>query len=238
MTEKVRLQKYLASCGVASRRKAEEYIGNGRVSVNGLTVTSMGEKINPKTDKVQFDGKEVLPPEDFIYLLLNKPAGYVTTLSDPQGRPIVSSLVKDIGHRLFPVGRLDLDTEGALILTNDGNLAQKIQHPSHKTNKTYQALVQGHPGQTKLRQLEEGVVIDDKMTAPAKLKVLKHFQRQTLVEITLYEGRKRQVKKMFELIGNPVIQLKRIAYGKLHLGKLPSGKYRMLNPRDLNKIFL
>jgi len=238
MTDKVRLQKYLASCGVASRRKAEQHISEGRVTVNGQTVSSMGEKIAPGKDRVQFDGKDVLPPEEFVYVLLNKPAGYVTTLSDPQGRPIVTSLVNDLGHRLFPVGRLDLDTEGALLLTNDGGLAQRIQHPSHKTNKTYQALVQGHPGKNKLRQLEEGVVIDEKITAPAQLKVLKHFQRQTLVEITLHEGRKRQVKKMFELIGNPVIQLKRIAYGKLHLGKLASGKYRLLNSRDLNKIFL
>ncbi|WP_136795168.1 pseudouridine synthase [Desulfosediminicola ganghwensis] len=238
MTEKVRLQKYLASCGVASRRKAEEYISHGRVKINGQTIISMGEKITPGEDLIQFDGKNVVPPEEFVYVLLNKPAGYVTTLSDPQGRPIVTSLVKDIGHRLFPVGRLDLDTEGALILTNDGSLAQKIQHPSHKTNKTYQALVQGHPGKSKLRQLEEGVVIEEKITAPAKVKVVKHYQKQTLVEITLHEGRKRQVKKMFELIGNPVIQLKRISYGKLHLGKLPTGKHKILNSRDLNKIFL
>lgn len=238
MKEQVRLQKYLAQCGVASRRKAEELIAAGRITVDGRVVTSMGEKITPGKEKVRYDGNPVKLPEEFIYVLLNKPKGYVTTLSDPQGRPVVTSLVSDIDERLFPVGRLDLDTEGALILTNDGSLAQKIQHPSNETNKTYQALVQGHPGQAKIRQLQEGVIIEDKMTAPATIKVIKHLQRQTLIEITIHEGRKRQVKKMFEFIGNPVINLKRIAYGRLFLGKLPSGQYKVLNHRDLKKIFL
>ncbi len=239
MTEHVRLQKYLADCGVASRRKAEEMIRAGRISVNGTIITSMGEKILPDTVKVLCDGKPVAAPaKDFIYVLLNKPKGYVTTVSDPQGRPVVTSLVRDIAARLFPVGRLDLDTEGALILTNDGSLAQQIQHPSHETNKTYEALVQGHPGQSKLKQLERGILLEEKMTAPAEITVLKHLHRQTLVKITIHEGRKRQVKKMFEFIGNPVINLKRIAYGKLQLGKLPTGVYKILNHRDLKKIFL
>lgn len=238
MKEAVRLQKYLANCGIASRRKAEEMIRAGRITVNGAVVTSMGEKIDPAKVRVSCDGKPVIPPKEFVYILLNKPKGYVTTLSDPQRRPIVTSLVEDLPERLFPVGRLDLDTEGALILTNDGSLAQKIQHPSHETSKTYEALVQGHPGQRKLRQLEEGILLEEKMTAPASIKVLKHLHRQTLVQITIHEGRKRQVKKMFEFIGNPVINLKRIAYGRLHLGKLPTGKYKMLNHRDLKKIFL
>lgn len=238
MTAPVRLQKYLADCGIASRRKAEEMISEGRVSVNGHTVTSMGEKISPGSDTVLCDGNPVMQPEEYVYVLLNKPKGYVTTMSDPQGRPIVTSLVKDLPQRLFPVGRLDLDTEGALILTNDGSLAQKIQHPSHETSKTYEALVQGHPGQAKIRQLEAGILLEDQKTAPAKVKILKHMQRQTLVRITIHEGRKRQVKKMFEFVGNPVISLKRIAYGGLQLGNLPSGRYKMLNHRDLKKIFL
>ena len=238
MSEPVRLQKYLATCGVASRRKAEELISAGRVSINGKVITSMGEKVSPGKDTVLCDGKPVLIDEEHIYVMLNKPKGYVTTLSDPQGRPVVTSLVSDIPHRLFPVGRLDLDTEGALLLTNDGALAQKIQHPSHETNKTYEALVQGHPGQTKLKLLEKGIILEEKKTAPATIKVVKHMQRQTLIEITIHEGRKRQVKKMFEFIGNPVISLKRIAYGRLFLGKLPSGKYKILNPKDLKKIFL
>jgi pseudouridine synthase len=238
MKEQIRLQKYLAQCGVASRRKAEEMIQHGRVKIDGKVVISMGEKIIPGEQVIVCDGKTITPPKNFIYVLLNKPKGYVTTLSDPQGRPVVTSLVKDIPVRLFPVGRLDIDTEGALILTNDGSLAQKILHPSHETNKTYEALVQGHPGQAKLKQLEAGILLEDKMTAPAKIAVLKHLQRQTMVNVTIYEGRKRQVKKMFEFIGNPVINLKRLAYGKLQLGKLPIGRYRILNPKDLKNIFL
>lgn len=238
MTEHIRLHKYLAACGIASRRKAEEMISNGRVTINGVVVTSMGEKIIPGKDAVCCDGKPVVQAEEFVYVLLNKPKGYVTTLSDPQGRPVVTSLLKDLRQRVFPVGRLDLDTEGALILTNDGSLAQKIQHPSNETNKTYEALVQGHPGQAKLRELAKGILLEEKMTAPAEVKILKHLQGQTLIEIVIHEGRKRQVKKMFEFIGNPVISLKRIAYGRLQLGKLPSGKYKMLNHRDLKKIFL
>lgn len=238
MNQAVRLQKFLSQCGIASRRKAEEMIKAGRITINGKVVTSMGIKIVPGKESVSCDGRKISLPEENIYILLNKPKGYVTTLSDPQGRPVVTSLVNDIKERVFPVGRLDLDTEGALILTNDGSLAQKIQHPRHETNKTYEALVQGHPGQSKISQLEKGVIIEDKKTAPAKITVLKHLQRQTLVKITIHEGRKRQVKKMFEFIGNPVISLKRIAYGKLFLGKLPVGKHKILNSKDLKKIFL
>ncbi len=238
MKEQVRLQKYLAHCGISSRRKAEEIIKQGRVTVSGVVVTSMGEKITPGKDTVMCDGRLVSPPDELIYVLVNKPKGYVTTLSDPQGRPVVTSLVRDIDERLFPVGRLDLDTEGALLLTNDGELAQKIQHPRFQTNKTYEALVQGHPGQAKLRDLEKGVEIEGKMTAPAVISVIKHLQRQTLVKITIHEGRKRQVKKMFDFVGNPVISLKRIAYGKLYLGKLGTGEHKILNSRDLKKIFL
>lgn len=238
MKEQERLQKYLAHCGIASRRKAEELIKQGRIKIDGKIVTSMGEKITPGQTSVMFDDRLVSPPEELIYILLNKPKGYVTTLSDPQGRPIVTSLIPEINERIFPVGRLDLDTEGALLLTNDGALAQKIQHPRHQTNKTYEALVQGHPGQAKIRELEKGVEIEGKMTAPAAISVIKHLQRQTLVKITIHEGRKRQVKKMFDFIGNPVISLKRIAYGKLYLGKLRSGEHKILNSKDLKKIFL
>lgn len=238
MSEHVRLQKYLAHCGVASRRKAEEFIKQGRIKVDGKIVTSMGEKIDPDNVTVSCDDRPVIPPEEFIYILLNKPKGYVTTVSDPQGRPVVTSLIGDIKQRVFPVGRLDLDTEGALLLTNDGALAQKIQHPKFETNKTYEALVQGHPGQAKIRELEKGVEIEGKKTAPAVISVIKHLHRQTLVKITIHEGRKRQVKKMFDFVGNPVISLKRIAYGKLHLGKIASGEHKILNSRDLKKIFL
>lgn len=238
MTAPIRLQKYLAQCGLASRRKAEQLIVDGLISVDGKVVTEMGTSITPGVNLVSFAGKQVGVKEKLVYYLLNKPKGYVTTLSDPQGRPIVTSLVKEVGTRLFPVGRLDLDTEGALILTNDGSLAQRIQHPSHETNKTYEALIKGVPGKGKISLLENGIQLEGKITSPAAIAILASKAQSCLVKITIHEGRKRQIKKMFDLIGHPVLHLKRIAYGKLILGSLPIGSYRQLNPADLKKIFL
>jgi pseudouridine synthase len=238
LNTEIRLQKFLSQCGIASRRQAEDLIKAGRIQVNGRTVTDMGIKIDPNQHEVRFDGAPITLPKELIYILLNKPKGYVTTLSDPQGRPIVTSLVKDIPERLFPVGRLDLDTEGALILTNDGEFAQRIQHPSHEITKTYEAQIAGHPSQNQLRQLAEGILIDDKITARARITIMKRKRHTTLVQITIHEGRKRQVKRMFEAIAHPVVQLKRIAYGRLKLNNLESGKYRRLTSGDLEKIFL
>jgi 23S rRNA pseudouridine2605 synthase len=238
MSEPVRLQKYLAQCGLASRRKAEQLIAEGKISVDGVVVKEMGVSIRPGVNLVAYAGKKVEAEERLVHYLLNKPRGYVTTLADPQGRPIVTSLIKGIGVRLFPVGRLDLDTEGALILTNDGELAQKIQHPSNETNKTYEALVKGWPGREKLTLLEKGVILEGKRTSPAILSILAAKGGNCLVSITIHEGRKRQVKKMFSHIGHPVLHLKRTAYGKLYLDGLPSGAFRKLNPSDLKKIFL
>ncbi len=238
MNETIRLQKYLAQCGVASRRKAESLIAAHRVSVDGKTINTTGTKIVPGKQKIRVDGKIVTPEEETVYVLLNKPQGYVTSLHDPQGRPVVRELVKDIPQRLFPVGRLDLDTEGALILTNDGAFAQKVQHPRYETRKTYEALVSGHPGKAKIAQLKKGILLEGKKTAPAVIRVKKNFRQQTLIEITIHEGRKRQVRKMFDFIGNPVIHLRRIAYGRLFLKNLPSGKYVFLNSKDLKKVFL
>ncbi len=237
MVEKIRLQKFLAQCGVASRRKAEELIAEGRIRVGKEIVTTPGFKIDPATAIVFFDNKRVKPEDERIYILLNKPKGYVTTLSDPQGRPIVTSLIPDIDARIFPVGRLDLDTQGALILTNDGDLAQKIQHPSKEVTKTYEAMVYGWPAAGKVKTLEEGFLLEGKMTSPASLTILKKSSRSTLVQITIHEGRKRQVRKMFDAIGHPVISLKRVAYGQLYLRKLPEGQFRKLNNNDLKKIF-
>lgn len=237
MNEQIRLQKYLAQCGVCSRRKAEEYIQQGLVTVDGLVVKEMGTTVTPGISKVTFRGTLLTEKEAAVYYLLNKPKGYVTTLKDPQGRPIVTSLITESSARLFPVGRLDLDTEGALILTNDGALAQKIQHPSHITDKTYEALVRGNPSNGSLSQLEKGIPLEGKMTSPAKITRLSKKGRNTLVEIIIHEGRKRQVKKMFSYINHPVIELKRTAYGKLRLGKLGIGKYRSLSISDINRIF-
>ena len=236
MMEKMRLQKYLAQCGVCSRRKAEELIKAGRVEVDGITVTEMGVSVDENSN-VKFDGKPVSPAEKLEYYLLNKPAGYVTTLSDPQGRPTVISLLKGVKTRVFPVGRLDLDTKGALILTNDGSLTQKIQHPSKHTKKTYKALVKGIPSSETLRQLERGIVLEGKKTAPATLRLVKKNNNSTLVEIILHEGRKRQVKNMFAAVKHPVFSLERTAYGKLTLGSLQVGSFRALSKSDLDKIF-
>ncbi|MEN8200843.1 MAG: pseudouridine synthase [Thermodesulfobacteriota bacterium] len=235
--KEIRLQKFLARAGVASRRKAEEYIAAGRVKVDGKVVTAMGAKVSPQSQKILFDNKEVATEEQPIHILLNKPKGYVTTLSDPQGRPIVTSLLHNIKERVFPVGRLDLDTEGALILTNDGELAQAILHPSREVFKTYEAEVKGHPAQASLRSLEHGILLEKKKTAPAKLRISRKKKGSTLIVITIHEGRKRQVKKMFQAIGHPVLSLKRLSYGKLGLGKLPVGKYRILNENELKMIF-
>ncbi len=235
--ETMRLQKFLAQSGACSRRKAEEHILAGRVAVDGVTIRKLGVTVS-RNSKVSLDGKELSLTETLEYYLLNKPAGYVTTLSDPQGRPTVISLLDGVKTRVFPVGRLDLDTEGALILTNDGELAQRIQHPSRHTSKTYHALVKGIPADASLQQLRCGITLEGKPTAPAKLRLLKKNRTSTLVEIILYEGRKRQVKKMFAHIGHPVLFLKRVAYGKLTLGRLPKGAWRVLHPTDLKKIFL
>lgn len=237
MPEQMRLQKFLAQCGVCSRRKAEEYIQQGLVTVDGIIITEMGVSVTPGVSKVTYKGTPLTDKQPPVYYLLNKPKGYVTTLKDPQGRPIVTSLIKS-ATRLFPVGRLDLDTEGALILTNDGALAQKIQHPSHTTDKTYEALVRGNPSKESINQLEKGILLEGKMTSPAKISRLSTKGRNTLMQVIIHEGRKHQVKKMFSHIGHPVVELKRTAYGKLRLSKLAIGKYRLLNSSDINRIFL
>ncbi len=238
MKNPVRLQKYLAHCGIASRRKCEEFIQAGRVKVDGKTVDHPGIKITPDRHIITFDGLAVTPGKKHEYYLLNKPAGYVTTLSDPQGRPVVRSLLKDINTRLFPVGRLDLDTEGALILTNDGQFAQKVQHPSFETNKTYEAVIRGHIKRKTIGLLEKGIMLEKKMTAPARIRFLFQKGKNSTIQITIHEGRKRQVRKMFGAVGHPVIHLKRIAYGQLQLGNLPPGCYRKLDRNDLKKVFL
>jgi 23S rRNA pseudouridine2605 synthase len=238
MTRPLRLHKFLAQCGIASRRKAEELIASGQVSVDGEVVREMGTSIVPGRNVVTCGGIPVTESEPLVYYLLNKPKGYVTTLSDPQNRPIVTSLIKDCQARLFPVGRLDFDTEGALILTNDGDLAQKIQHPSHETRKTYEARIKGRPTREKLTSLERGIMLDGRMTSPSRVTVLGGHADHTLVSITIHEGRKHQVKKMFAAIGHPVVSLRRTAYGRLELGNLPTGSYRRLYPVDLKKLFL
>lgn len=231
-----RLQKILAKAGIASRRRCEELILDGRVMVDGRVITELGFKVDPEKSIITFDDQP-LAREKIIYILLNKPAGYVTTLSDPQGRPIVTDLLPEISQRVFPVGRLDFDTEGALILTNDGRLSQFIQHPSFEVNKTYVATVKGLPSFDKISQLEQGVVIDGQKTWPARVKIIGQKKTESTLELIIHEGKKRQVRKMLDAVGHPVKTLRRTAYGNLQLGKLASGKYRFLSEKDLKKIF-
>jgi 23S rRNA pseudouridine2605 synthase len=237
MEKSVRLQKFLAMAGIASRRKAEEYIAAGRVTVDGKISTAMGQQIIPGKHKVLFDRKKVEAKEQPIYILLNKPKGYVTTLSDPQGRPIVTSLLQGVKERVFPVGRLDLDTTGALLLTNDGKLAQSILHPKYEVYKTYEAVVKGLPSRTKVQSLEKGILLENKKTAPARILVKRKNTGNSVIIITIHEGRKRQVKKMFQAIGHPVQSLKRLAYGQLELDGLPVGKFKFLHQNDIKRIF-
>jgi pseudouridine synthase len=234
----IRLQKFLAECGVASRRKAEEIIAAGRVSVDGEVVRAMGHKIDPDRQEVRCDDKIVSRIEKPVYILLNKPRGYVTTLADPQGRPIVTSLLKGVTARVFPVGRLDIDTEGALLLTNDGGLTQKVLHPSHQTTKTYEVQVRGLLSQARIDELERGIMLEGRRTWPARITQLTTHNKTSKLHITIHEGRKRQVRNMFQAVGHPVASLKRIAYGQLRLGSLKSGSYRFLTQNELKKIFL
>jgi len=204
--------------------------------VEGQLVDRPGLKVDPDLVEITVDNKPV-HREQRITLLLHKPPGYVTTMSDPQGRPIVTDLLPDIKYRVFPVGRLDLDSEGALILTNDGSLGNRILHPSFEVNKTYEATVKGMPRPTKLQRLEQGIVLDGRKTWPARLRILRRKKGTTTLEIIIHEGKKRQVRKMFQAIGYPVLRLKRTAYGSLRLGSLERGKYRFLTKNDIKKIF-
>jgi len=234
-TEKIRLQKYLAQCGVASRRKAEEYIRDGKVRVNGLIVTELGVKVSPD-DRVEVDGKPVKPENNKVYILLHKPRGYVTTVSDPEGRKTVLELVQGINERVYPVGRLDYDTSGLLLLTNNGDFANLLMHPRHEILKVYIATVKGKPTDEAIERLKTGVRIDDYVTAPAFVKVLNYYENKTKLEITIHEGRNRQIRKMCEKIGHPVIRLKRIAYGNLELGGLKPGEWRFLTDKEVKQL--
>ncbi len=231
-----RLQKTLAKAGIASRRKAEELIKQGRITVNNQVVIEMGTKVDPERDLISFDGQPV-SLEDKIYLLLHKPVGYLCTLNDPQKRPIISDLIPKVTKRVFPVGRLDFDSEGALIITNDGELSQLLQHPKYEVNKTYQATVTGKPDNRNLQRLRKGIMIDGQKTYPAQVRVLQRRPDTTTLEVIIHEGKKRQVRKMFAAIGCPVQRLVRTAYGNLRLGDLPAGKYRKLTQKDIKKLF-
>lgn len=232
----MRLQKYMAQCGVASRRASEEIIAQGRVRVNGEVVDFMGFEVDEENDIVEVDGTVIKVEAKKYYILLNKPKGYVTTVSDEFDRPTVMELVRDVHARIYPVGRLDYDTAGLLIMTNDGEFANILTHPSHAVNKAYIAQLNTMPDADKLKQLKTGVLLDGKLTAPAKVEVLKPGKKGIEIKVTIHEGRNRQVRRMFEAIGAEVISLKRIAVGSVTLGNLPEGKWRHLNDAERQRL--
>lgn len=228
-----RLQKYLASCGVDSRRACEKLIAQGRVQVNGQVVTIQGTKVDPAVDQVTVDGKKVTIEEKSIYVLLNKPVGYVSTVKDPQNRPTVIDLLQDVQERVFPIGRLDYETEGLLLLTNDGELSYRMTHPKFKVVKTYIATIQGCVSSEKLDQLRNGVMLEDGKTKPAKIKVIRQGKYRTTIEIKIFEGRNRQIRRMCKVIGHPVLELRRTSVDKLTLEGVATGEYRYLNQDEI-----
>lgn len=231
-----RLQKFLAEAGVASRRKAEALIAQGKVKVNGKVVTEMGFKIDSEKDEVTYLEKKVSKKQTkMVYIMLHKPVGYVTTAKEQFGRPAVVDLIQGVSERIFPVGRLDYDTSGLLLLTNDGDLTYKLTHPKHDVDKTYIAKLYGVPDEGALQKFRRGVVLEGKRTKPAKIQILNRDKdgRFCTAEIIIHEGRNRQVRKMCESIKHPVAQLQRVATGELKLGDLPKGKYRHLTEKEV-----
>ena len=232
-----RLQKYLAECGIASRRKCEEYIIQGKVQVNGKTITELGVKVNPEKDKITFEGKNVKQEERKVYILLNKPIGYVTTSDEQFGRDKVLDLVK-VRERVVRVGRLDMYTSGALILTNDGDFVYKVTHPKHEITKTYTVTVKGIIKNEEVEQLRKGVKIDDYTTRPAKVKILKTDEEKDIsrLEITIHEGKNRQVRRMCESVGRRVIALHRSKIGNIGVKDIELGKWRYLKDFEVKTL--
>ena len=230
-----RLQKILSEMGVASRRQAEEMIREGRVTVNGR-VAQIGEKADPSRDHIKVDGRRVRLSTSRVYLLVNKPKNVVTTVDDPEGRPTVMDLVKSGYPRLFPVGRLDYDAEGFLLLTNDGGLAYRLSHPSFQVPRTYRVKVKGKPTLEEIQKLSRGVSLTDGPTAPCRIVPLRETDENSWLEMTLHEGRNHQVKRMWEKMGYSVLKLARVRFGGLSLGKLKPGEYRPLRPAEVEKL--
>lgn len=232
---KIRLQKHLSECGIASRRKAEELIEQGKVKINGH-IASLGAKVDPKRDKVTVRGKAVVPVNEKIYIMLNKPRGYITTMRDELGRKNVSELTADAGARLFPVGRLDRDSEGLLIMTNDGDFANKLTHPSSHVNKTYRVTVRGNADEEQILKMKEGILLDGKKTLPCDCFVAERKADRTVLIFIIHEGRNRQIRRMCEAVGLEVMRLKRTEIAGVKLGMLPQGKWRPLNEREMSRL--
>ncbi len=236
--EEMRLQKFLANSGICSRRSAEKLITDGKIQVNGIIVTELGTKINPDIDTVLYNGKEVKPVNKHIYILLNKPIGCVTTVKEQFGRPTVIDLVKGIDAKLLPVGRLDMYTSGALILTNDGDFIYKVTHPKNEVEKTYNATVRGIVTREDIEKLEKGVEIEDYTSGKAKAKILKtdELKNFSRIQITIHEGKNREVRKMCEAIGKPVIALHRARIGNIDVKDLKLGTWRHLRENEIKSL--
>lgn len=232
----LRLAKFLSQAGIASRRQGEELIGQGQVKVNGLIITELGYQVNPELDQVEFAGTIIKHTQTPVYILLNKPPGYICSSSDPQGRPTILDLVKDIRQRIYPVGRLDFDTAGLIILSNDGEFTNLMIHPRYKIEKRYEAWVAGRVEESELQTIRAGILLDDGPASPAECVVLKQQKNKSLLEIKIHEGRKRQVKRMCAAIDHPVIHLKRTGIAFLTLNGLKEGKYRHLSPAEVAEL--
>lgn len=229
----MRLQKYMAHCGVASRRKCEEMIDAGKVAVNGVIVRDMGLKIDPEKDEVLVNGKKIFIEEKYVYIMLNKPPGYITTVKDQYNRPTVMELIGQTSERIYPIGRLDFESEGLLLLTNDGNMAFHLTHPRHQVDKEYIVRVKGCPNDQDINKLRSGIDIGGFITSPAKVYPISSNNQNTLFRIIIKEGKNRQIRRMFDAIGHPVLYLKRIRIGNIKLGDLKSGEWRYLTSREI-----
>lgn len=232
----MRLQKFLAQAGVCSRRAAEELIGLGRVDVNG-DKAEIGCSVDPLKDRVRLDGKPITLQAERVLIVFNKPRDCVTTLSDPQGRRTVLDFLPDFGQRIFPVGRLDYDAEGLLLLTNDGELANRLLHPRYGISKVYNVKIKGHPDKKALQQLRTGIRMEEGVTAPAEVEVIRELPNAAWLTVTLHQGWNRQIKRMCMAVGHPVLKIRRIAYGPMRIGRLATGHHRLLEPDEVREIY-
>lgn len=232
----IRLNKFLSQAGVASRREADRMIEEGRVAVNSEVIQALGHKIDDEIDKVEVDGVKVKKEAKHYYVILNKPPGYLVSLKDSFGRPTVRDLLPTLKGRVFPVGRLDFDSEGLLLMTNDGELAYRLTHPSFKIKKVYLVRIKGKPESSGLRRLERGLILDGKKTAPAKISLLSSSTKESFLRVEIHEGRKREIRRLFDVIGHRVIELQRIKFGNLSLGNLKKGKWRYLTRDEIGRL--
>jgi 23S rRNA pseudouridine2605 synthase/16S rRNA pseudouridine516 synthase len=231
-----RIQKILAKAGIASRREAERMVMEGRVAVNGKVIDALGLKVDPLRDSIKVDGKRITGFGTKITLLLNKPRGYLSTVKDPKGRPTVMDLLRNVRGRLYPVGRLDLDAEGLLLLTNDGELANVLTHPKYSIPRTYLVKVAGVPDEKRLARLVRGVMLEDGKAKVSSVQILRHKEKNSWIQVVVTEGRNRLVKRMFSAIGHSVLKLKRVQVGPIQLGDLPFGQFRHLTPDEIEKL--